>query len=219
MKRLITAFVITGVFSLVVIAQTPTPPSRPATTSSAPPAASAPAGGTGAEGKLAFINTSAFYQGINELKVKLDALNAEFEPKKKEVQADEEALNRLKNQIQTQGSTVSVQVRTQWAEDAAEKEKLLTRKKEDYSTQGNKRLQEVTAPIQEKIYKFLEQYCQQRNIAMVLEGVAAQQANLLVFFSQATDITDDFMKQYNAANPAAAAATGPAPAPAPGRKP
>ncbi|MCI0523717.1 MAG: OmpH family outer membrane protein [Acidobacteria bacterium] len=219
MKRLITAFGITGVFSLVVIAQTPTPPSRPTTTSSAPPATSAPAGGTGAEGKLAFINTSAFYQGINELKVKLDALNADFEPKKKEVQADEEVLNNLKNKIQTQGATVSVQVRAQWMEDAAEKEKLLTRKKEDYNSQGQKRLQEVTQPIQEKIYKFLEQYCQQRNIAMVLEGVAAQQANLLVFFSQATDITDDFMKQYNNANPAATA-SAPAPAsPAGARKP
>ncbi|MGH9837128.1 MAG: OmpH family outer membrane protein [Blastocatellia bacterium] len=219
MKRLITAFVITGVLSLAVIAQTPTPPSRPPTTSSAPPATSAPAGGTGAEGKLAFINTSAFYQGINELKVKLDALNVDFEPKKKEVQAEEEALNRLKNQIQTQGATVSVQVRTQWVEDATEKERLLTRKKEDYTAQSQKRLQDVTAPIQEKIYKFLEQYCQQRNIAMLLEGVAAQQANLLVFISQATDITDDFMKQYNAANPAAAAAAPPPTSPAGARKP
>jgi outer membrane protein len=219
MKRQITVFVITGLFSLVVIAQTPTPPSRPTTTSSAPPATPAPAGGTGAEGKLAFINTSAFYQGINELRVKLDALNADFEPKKKEVQADEEALNNLKNKIQTQGATVSVQVRTQWMEDAADKERLLNRKKEDYSTQGNKRLQEVTAPIQEKIYKFLEQYCQQRNIAMVLEGVAAQQANLLVFFSQATDITDDFMKEYNKVNPAPAAAAPAPTSPAGARKP
>lgn len=217
MKRLITAFVITGVFSLVVIAQTPTPPSRPATTTSAPAAAPAPAGGTGAEGKLAFINTSAFYQGINELKVKLDALNAEFDSKKKEVQVEEEALVNLKNKIQTQGATVSVQVRTQWVEEATEKEKLLTRKKEDYNTQGQKRLQEVTQPVQEKIYKFLEQYCQQRNIAMVLEGVAAQQANLLVFFSQATDITDDFMKEYNKINPAGAAP--PPTSPAGARKP
>ncbi len=219
MKRLITAFAITGVFSLAVIAQTPTPPSRPTTTSSAPPATSAPAGGAGAEGKLAFVNTSAFYQGINELKVKLDALNAEFEPKKKEVQAEEEALNNLKNKIQTQGATVSVQVRTQWVEDATEKERLLTRKKEDYTAQSQKKLQDVTAPIQEKIYKSLEQYCQQRNIAMLLEGVAAQQANLLVFISQATDITDDFMKQYNSANPAAAAAAPPPTSPAGARKP
>ncbi|MGH9853451.1 MAG: hypothetical protein ACREBD_26725, partial [Blastocatellia bacterium] len=64
-----------------------------------------------------------------------------------------------------------------------------------------------------------EQYCQQRNIAMLLEGVAAQQANLLVFISQATDITDDFMKQYNAANPAAAAAAPPPTSPAGARKP
>lgn len=209
MKRMTLAFAIIGVCSIAVLAQTPTPPSRPATTSSAPASSSAATGGTGAEGKLAFIVTAAFYQGINELKVKIDALNAEFEPKKKEVQADEEALNNLKNKIQTQGSTVSVQVRTQWLEEAAEKEKLLNRKREDYNTQGQKRLQEVTQPIQEKIYKLLEQYCQQRNIAMVLEASAAQQANLLVFAAQATDITDDFMKEYNKANPVPAGAAPP----------
>jgi outer membrane protein len=205
MKRLILAFAITGAFSLAVLAQTPTPPARPAPTSSAP-AAAAPAGGTGAEGKLAYINSAAFAVNINELKARLDSLNSEFDPKKKEVQSDEDYLANLKNKIQQQGQTVSVQVRTQWIEEATDKEKILTRKKEDYNAMGQKRVAEVTQPVYDKIGKALEQYCQQRGIVMVLEGGAAQQAGILLFAAQATDITEDFIKEYNKANPAPAAA-------------
>jgi outer membrane protein len=213
MKKLIFAFAITTVFALAVFAQTPTPPSRPATTTAAPTAGAA-AGGTGAEGKLAYINTAAFSGGINELKGKIDTLNAEFEPKKKEVQSDEEYLNNLKNKINTQGATVSVQVRNQWVEEATDKEKILTRKKEDYNTMGQKRVAEITQPIYDKVGKFLETYCQQRGIVMVLDGGAAQQAGILLFAAQATDITDDFIKEYNRTSPA-----GSSSAPATAKKP
>ncbi|HZF40133.1 MAG TPA: OmpH family outer membrane protein [Blastocatellia bacterium] len=208
MKKLIFAFAITSMFALAVFAQTPAPPPRSTTAAVAAPSASAGAatGGTGAEGKLAYINTGKFTSDISELKVKIDALNAEFESKKKEVQAEDDALNSLKNKINTQGATVSVQVRSQWAEEAADKEKSLTRKKEDYSQVGQRRLAEVTAPVYEKVGKFLETYCQQRGIVMVLEGGAAQQAGILLFAAQATDITDDFIKEYNKSNPAAAGA-------------
>jgi outer membrane protein len=209
MKKLIFAFAITSMFALAVFAQTPTPPAKSAAGPSAAASstsAGAPAGGVGAEGKLAYINTGKFTSDINELKIKIDALNSEFEPKKKEVQAEEDALNNLKNKLNTQGATVSVQVRSQWAEEAADKEKSLTRKREDYGQIGQRRLAEVTQPVYDKVGKYLEVYCQQRGIVMVLEGGAAQQAGILLFASQATDITDDFIKEYNKANPASAGA-------------
>src|SRR5262249_33411533 len=167
-------------------------------------------GGTGAEGKLAYINTAKFSTDIGELKAKIDALNREFESKKNEVQSEDDALTNLKNKINTQGSTVSLQVRNQWVDEATEKEKILTRKKEDYSLSGQRRLQEVTQPIYDKVGKFLENYCQQRGIVMVLEGGAAQQAGILLFAAQATDITDDFIKEYNKANPSPVTAAAPA---------
>jgi Skp family chaperone for outer membrane proteins len=208
MKKLIFAFAITSMFALAVFAQTPTPPPR--TTAAAAPApsasAGAPTGGTGAEGKLAYINMGKFGSDINELKVKIDALNAEFDPKKKEVQAEEEALTNLKNKINTQGGTVSAQVRAQWVEEAGDKEKALNRKKEDYNLLGQRRLTEVTQPVYDKVGKFLEGYCQQRGIVMVLELGAAQQAGIMLFAAQATDITDDFIKEYNKANSAPAGA-------------
>jgi outer membrane protein len=209
MKKLIFAFAITSMFALAVFAQTPTPPSKPAAAAAAPASSAAPSGGTGAEGKLAYINTGKFSSDINELKVKIEALNAEFDPKKKEVQAEEDALNNLKNKINAQGATVSAQVRAQWADEAVDKEKSLTRKKEDYGQVGQKRLGEVTQPIYEKVGRFLETYCQQRGIVMVLEGGAAQQAGILLFAAQATDITDDFIKEYNKVNPAAGGGAAP----------
>jgi len=218
MKKLIFAFAITSMFALAAFAQTPKPPARTTTAASAPASgesagasAGAPAGGTGAEGKLAYINTGKFSSDINELKSKLDGLNAEFDPKKKEVQGEEEALNNLKNKISTQSTAVSVQVRAQWVDEATDKEKSLNRKKEDYNAIGQRRLAEVTQPIYDKVGKFLEGYCQQRGIVMVLEGGAAQQAGILLFAAQATDITDDFIKEYNKANPASGGASAPGP--------
>lgn len=216
MKKLIYTFAITSMFALAAFAQTPTPPSRttpagPSSRAAAGSTADAPTGGTGAEGKLVYINIGKFGTDINELKVKIDALNSEFESKKKEVQGEEEALNNLKTKITNQGGTVSIQVRSQWVDEATDKEKTLNRKKEDYNQLGQRRLTEITQPVYDKVGKFLEGYCQQRGIVMVLEGGAAQQAGILIFAAQNSDITDDFIKEYNKANPAGGGTAAQAP--------
>ena len=46
---------------------------------------------------------------------------------------------------------------------------------------------------------------------MVLEGGAAQQAGILIFANQNSDITDDFIKEYNKSNPAGGGAAATAP--------
>lgn len=201
MKRLLSALICGAIFSAVCMAQTPAPPR----TNPAAPAASAATGGTGAEGKVAIVFFAAFREGIGEMKAKLDALNAEFEPKNKELQALRERIQNLNNQIQTQGGTVQPAVRNQWAEEATEKDKQLKRLGEDTEAMAKKRFEEVGNPVQEKILRFLDTYAQQRGIVMVFEGGALQQGALVLFAAAATNITEDFMKEYNKANPVAAA--------------
>ncbi|MFN0087267.1 MAG: OmpH family outer membrane protein [Blastocatellia bacterium] len=210
MKKTIPGFLMIFALAAIAMGQTPTPPTRQTAAANTAGTATAPGGGTGAEGKVAYINTGAFRQGIGELKVRLDALNTEFEPKRKEIQVLEEELNNLKNKVQTQGPTVSVQVRSQWTEEFTEKEKIYKRKAEDYDQMGQRRLAEISQPVYDKIGKVLEQYCQARGIVLVLEGGAAQQAGILLYAAQATDITDDFMKEYNKTNPGGAPAATPA---------
>jgi Skp family chaperone for outer membrane proteins len=206
MKKMILAPLIIGVFTLSVMAQTPAPPKRPPAEAKAAPAeGAANGGGTGAEGKVAVLFSGQFRQGIGELKNKLDALNTELDPKRKAIQTLDEELNKLKTQIQTQGTTVSPQVRSQWAESATDKEKTLKREAEDFQQFAEKRFGEVSQPVYEKIQKFIAGYSQTKGIVLVLEGGQSLQAGVMHWYAPATDITDDFMKEYNKANPAASA--------------
>jgi Skp family chaperone for outer membrane proteins len=210
MKKLILVSAICSSFAITAFAQTPTPPPRTTAASSAP-AGSAPSGGTGAEGKIAYINRGLFEQDINELKVKIEALYAEFKPKNDEIKSDEEALNSLKSKISTQGGTVSPQVRAQWQDELSQKDKALKRKLEDYNAEGNRKLAVVSQPILDKIMDFLRQYCQQRGIVLVIDGGKAYEAGIMIWGAQAADITADFMNEYNKANPSGSAPAAPAP--------
>ncbi len=204
MKKIVFVSAIIGLISFAVVAQPRTTPGRPPATNSTqtPPT---PSSGVGAEGRVAYLNTSQFRQGIGELKLRLDALNIELEPKRKEIQALETEFNNLKNKIQTQSSSISPQVSNKWVEDAAEKERILKRKAEDFNSLGQKRLSEISQPIYEKIRKFLEAYCRQHGIVLALDAGAAYQAKILIWAIPAADITGDFMKEYNKANPTTAA--------------
>jgi len=196
-RRLIPlAFAISALWSLAAFAQTtPTPPR------SAPQTAAASEGGTGAQGKVAIINTAAFRSGIDELRTKLEALNKEFKPKNDELEGLQKQIDDLKNKVQAQTPAVQPSVRNGWMEQGADLEKALKRKTEDYQTLFQKRYQELVGPVAIKINNFLGQYSQQRNIVLVLEREVAENSNLLAWAAPGAEITEDFMKEYNKANP------------------
>ena len=173
------------------------------TPSSAASSASAAktAGGIGAEGKIALINTTAFRVGIDELKIKLEALNKEFESKNQELAGLQKQIEDLKNKVQAQGKTVQPSVLNTWMEQGADLEKTLKRKSEDYQNLFQKRGQEVVSPIMDKVNKFLDQYSRQNNIVLVLDRDIAMNGSIMVWATPATEITEDFMKAYNKANP------------------
>jgi outer membrane protein len=198
-RPIICAFVIGALFSLVGFAQTPTPPPR-----STPQTGAASEGGTGAQGKIAIINTAAFRVGIDELRVNLEALSKEFESQGKELEGLQKQIEELKNKVETQGPTVQPSVRNGWMEKGAELERAFKRKSEDYQTLFQKRGQELAGPILDKINKFLGQYSEQHNIVLVLEGEVAASSNLVVWAAPAVEITEDFIKEYNKANPSSA---------------
>jgi Skp family chaperone for outer membrane proteins len=202
MKKILLMFSLLSLLALVATAQTP----RPAGGAPTPPAATQPVGGTGAEGKIAIINSSLFDSDIGELKAKFDALSAEVEPKRKDIEADQNKYNTLKNDIQTKGGTVTQQIRDQWVEQATELEKTIKRKIEDYEPWAQKRIAEATQATYGKISEALSKYATAKGIAIVIDGVVAQQQRFLLYALPTTDITADFIKEYNAKNPAPASA-------------
>src|SRR5262245_42404503 len=135
MKNIILAAASVFALSLTVIAQTPVPPKNPVTSPSA--TNSTPGRATG---KVAVLYTDQFWQGIGEFKLKLDGLNTELEPKRKELEALSEEIKNLKNNFQTKSPSATPQIRLKWEEEVAEKEKVFKRKSEDFNHFGEKRL-------------------------------------------------------------------------------
>jgi len=194
--RIPLAFAISSLLSLVAFAQvTPQPPR------SAPQNPAASGGGGVAQGKIAIINTAAFSVGIGEFKTTLEALKKEFESQSNELEGLQKQLLELKNKVDKAGPNVPPSERNGWIEQGTQLEKTLKRKSEDYQTLFQRRGQEVVGPIMDRINKFYDQYCQQRNIIMVLERQVAESSNLLVWNTPLAEITDDFMNEYNKAHP------------------
>jgi outer membrane protein len=196
--RIPLAFLISALLSIVAFAQvTPQPPRS---TPQNPPASAA----GGAQGKVAIVNTDAFKVGISEFKNTLETLSKEFEPQRNELLNLQKQIDDLKNKVQTQTPTVQPSVANGWMEQGAELEKTFKRKSEDYTSLFQRRGQEMVNPILDKINKFLGQYCEQRNIAIVLERQVGESSNLIVWAPAAADVTEDFIKEYNKAYPSPA---------------
>jgi Skp family chaperone for outer membrane proteins len=196
MRSIIFAATICVTLSLSVIAQTPAPPKRPGIN---PSASNSMPGIT--SGKVAVLDTDQFWQGIGEFKIKLDGVKIELEPKRKELVVLEEEIKLLKTKFNSNNPPATPQIRLEWEEQVAEKEKLFKRKTEDFNHFGDKRLAEVSRPVFEKVRKFIESYCQQNGIILCIERNAAAQAGFLLWSANAIDITSDFIAQYNKAYP------------------
>jgi Skp family chaperone for outer membrane proteins len=191
--------------ALAAAAQTPTP--RPGATAPAAPAAGQAAAVPTA--KIAVLNIALFREGIGELKQKYEKLNAEFAPRYQELQSMQTKMEAIQSQLEKAATLTAPQVR-KLQEDGAALKKEYDRKTEDYQEMARKREEQETGATYAKVNEVLNKFAQQHGITLILEAGRAQEAGLIVYLDAKADITDAFMKEYNRANPVAAASAGPA---------
>ena len=75
------------------------------------------------------------------------------------------------------------------------------RKVEDAQELARRREAEETGAISDKISAFLQQYCTKNGITTVFEARRLQETGVIVFAAANANITEDFVRSYNAANP------------------
>lgn len=161
----------------------------------------AAAGGQVPKTKIAIVDVMAFRDGVAELKVKYDKLQTEFAPRYRELEAmqsklasQEKVLNENQNLTQQQAAKLS--------QEFQEGKKAYERMVQDAQDTAGKREEAETGPIKEKLSKYLEQYCTKYGISYVFDGRALQETGVIIYAAPAANITDDFIKEYNKANPA-----------------
>ena len=197
-KNLIAAFAFTAIVALApALAQT-----RPAPT---PPAA-APAAGPIPDSRIAVIYSTEFTAektGIAKFGVLVNALNKEFEPRKKEIEALQQKAQQLNDEIEKTRNLADpkqLQVKTDQLDQL---KKDLQRKSEDAQAAVDKRQQEILQPLQDDIGKALEAYARAHGINVVIDVSRVP----VVYAADSLDITRPFIDEFNSKNPVTTQAT------------
>lgn len=178
----------------------------------AAPATGGAVGGQVPKMKVAIVDSDAFKERVGELKIKYDKLVSEFESQRQQLQSMQTKLAAQQQTLQ-EGKNLTPQQAQKLSEDIEQQKKLYDRTLEDSQTAAQKREREETGAILEKLMKFLGSYCAKNGITAVFDLRRLQETRLVVYAADAANITEDFIKEYNKANPSAAAAA-PATSPA-----
>ncbi|MCI0485256.1 MAG: OmpH family outer membrane protein [Blastocatellia bacterium] len=165
------------------------------------------------KGKIAFINTSVFYEQLGEFKVKIDALNRQFEPRVKDLQGKAERINALETTMQTQRSTLTPARFAEMNEQLEQQKRQYQREAEDLQVEGQRMREQSFQPLDKKLTKFAQDYTARRGITLLMDLANALNSNTVVWYDPRLDVTQDFINEYNKANPVPAGGGAPKPAP------
>jgi outer membrane protein len=161
------------------------------------------------DSKVALINSQAFAdekQGITKFVSALKRVDAEFQPRRTELQNLQQQIDRLTADLQKAAPVQDPKVTQQKQDQIDALKKDLQRKGEDAENDFNKRLETVLPPLYDDIGKALETFAKARGITLILDVSKIQG---IFPTTDALDITRAFIADYNSKNPATASLTTP----------
>ncbi len=158
---------------------------------------------TGSQYKAAVIDTSAFAdekQGITKFVSAFKQLETEFQPRAAELTQMQQRGQALAQEIEKlQNSQAPVAPETIRAKtDEYQKLQIdFKRKQEDLQAAYNKREPEIAGPIRQDIGNALKEFIKQKGINMVID-LSRDEKNIVLVADESADITNEFIKFYNA---------------------
>lgn len=179
-----------------VFAQTK-PAATPATTAPAQ-AANVP------DTKIALVDTDEFLNeksGIVRLVAAAKKVEAEFQPRRTELQGIQAQIDKLTGDLQKAAPVQDPKVSAQQQDTIDQKKKDLQRKGEDAQRDYQQRLQAMLGPVYDEIGKALDVYAKAHGITLILDVTKIQG---IVSASEQLDITKPFISEFNSKNPATA---------------
>jgi outer membrane protein len=185
------------------------------------PAPAAPAGPT----KIAVIAFQGAVAKTNEGQRNFSDLLKKFDPKRQQLKALSDEVEGLTKQLQAQGDKLSPAEQQSRAKTVEEKKKQLERSAEDAQNDYQTEMSEIYNGLASKVYEVLANYAQQQGFTVVFDVTGSQQqAPVVLWASESTDITNQVVDAYNLksgvpAPPAQPAGTAPAPRPAAAKPP
>jgi outer membrane protein len=187
----------------------PAPASTPATSAAAPTSP-----------KIAVIAFQVAVGQTNEFQRNFADLQKKYDPKRQQLKALSDEIDKLTKDLQAQGDKLSDAERATRAKQIDDKKKQLQRDGEDASNDFQNEMQEMYQGLASKVYDVLSTYAHQHGYTLVLD--VAQQQTPVLYAVDSTNITKPIIEAYNLKSgvpappqPAAGAPSAPPAAPRP----
>jgi len=152
-----------------------------------------------ATGRIGVINIQEAIIGTAEGKKALAEIQKRYEPRRNDLQRQEQEINALQDQLQKQVNTLSDEEKLRLQRQLDEKQRLFKRAQEDAQADYQNDNQEAIRRVGQKMVRVINDYAQQNGFVLVVDD-----SQLPVYFvAKGNDLTEVIMKRYDAANPAA----------------
>jgi outer membrane protein len=171
------------------------------------PATAAPAGPT----KIAVIAFQVAVAQTNEGQRNFSDLQKKYEPKRQQLKALAEEIDSLTKQLQAQGDKLNPAEQQSRTKTIDEKKKQLDRSAEDAQNDFQAEMSELYNGLAAKVYDVLANYAQQQGFTVVFDVTGSQQqAPIVLYASESTNITKPIIDAYNLKSGVPAPPTQPA---------
>jgi outer membrane protein len=170
--------------------------------SNLPSAPSSPATSTGAPvpttTKVGTINIQDAILGTNEGQRDMQELQKKFEPKQSQLKNQNDELEALKKQIDTQGPKLNDEALANLKKQIETKQKVFDRAVQDAQEEVGSQQQEIASKILTKMAPMIVKYSQENGYTMIVDTSKVwPQSPVLWWNAEAVDITKAVVDAYN----------------------
>jgi outer membrane protein len=175
------------------------------------PAAPAVSGSAAGPSKVAILYLQNAMLSTGEGKKAATELQGKFTPRRSTLEKRQADIQAMQDQLKKGGATMSDDAKNKMARQIEVDAKALQRDADELNADADQEQGRVFQDLSQKLYAVVSQYATQNGYAVVLD-VSNNQQSPILWAAASTDITNDIVKLYDQAHPAAAAAAPAAPA-------
>ncbi len=161
--------------------------------------------------KIATIQVQAALAQTKEGKNSLQSLETKFSARRTALEKMQNDIAAIQNQMRSGSATMSAEAKDKLARDYDTKTKDFNRQNEDYQADVQQDEGQIVQALGQKMMAIVQKYAQENKIAIVVD-VSPQ--GPVLWADPGIDITQDIIKRYDEAYPAAGAAAPAAAKPA-----
>jgi len=196
------------VISVAALAQTGSAAAAPA---AAAPASAAPVV-TGTGTKVGTISMEQAIFATNEGRRDFEALQKKLEPKQNELKNQNDEIENLKKQLNTQGDKLNDDARASLVKQIETKQKSLDRALQDAREDAQNQQNEIAQRILQRLGPVLIKYAGENGFGVIIDTSQPWPQSPVVWWGESVDVTKPVVDVYNSQSGVAAPATSAPPA-------